>query len=310
MNKEALLAGRVAIVTGGARGIGLAITEALHALGATVVVADSGTSISGENPDPTVAEGVAARLGARVRAFGEDLCAAGSPRRAVELAVDTFGAVDVVVNNAAILRDALIFKAEQADWDRVIENNLSVPFALLAAATPRMREQQKNGRAPGRIVNMVSSAGLFGNFGQSAYASAKAGLFGLTRVVAMDMARSQVACNAIAPFAATRVTESIRPANDVQANYKRRALTVPAHYVATLTAFLCSNLHDMTGQLFGVRGRELFVFSQPRPVVQSLMSAGLDLDFAGLSKYFGGEAAGRLTDLATDLEYFSSEPLV
>jgi NAD(P)-dependent dehydrogenase (short-subunit alcohol dehydrogenase family) len=310
VNKATLLAGRVAIVTGGARGIGLAITEALHALGATVVVADSGVSIGGENPDPTVAEGVAARLGARVGAFGEDLCAVGSPRRVVDFAVDTFGTIDIVVNNAAILRDALIFKAEQADWERVIANNLSVPFALLAAVTPRMREQQKNGRAPGRIVNMVSSAGLFGNFGQSAYASAKAGLFGLTRVVAMDMARSKVACNAIAPFAATRVTDSIRPANETQADYKRLALTVPAHYVARLTAFLCSNLHNMTGQLFGVRGRELFVFSQPRPVVRSLMSAGPDHDFSDLSEFFGGEAAAKLTDLSTDLEYFSSEPLV
>jgi NAD(P)-dependent dehydrogenase (short-subunit alcohol dehydrogenase family) len=310
MNQYRHLAGRVAIVTGGARGIGLAITEALYEMGATVVVADSGVSISGENPDPSVAQGVAARLGARASAFGEDLCAAGSPRRAVEFAVDTFGSIDIVVNNAAILRDALIFKAEQADWDRVIENNLSVPFALLAAATPRMREQQKNGRVPGRIVNMVSSAGLFGNFGQSAYASAKAGLFGLTRVVAMELARARVACNAIAPFAATRVTDSIRPANETQTDYKRRALTIPAHYVARLTAFLCSNLHDVTGQLFGVRGRELFVFSQPRPVGRALMKAGPDTDFAGLSEFLGGDAAGKLTDLATDLEFFSSEPLV
>ncbi len=310
MNQDALLAGRVAIVTGGARGIGLAITEALHELGATVVVADSGVSIGGENPEPSVAQGVAVRLGARARAFGEDLCAAGSPGRLVDFAVESCGAIDIVVNNAAILRDALIFKAEQVDWERVIANNLSVPFSLLAAATPRMREQQKNGRAPGRIVNMVSSAGLFGNFGQSAYASAKAGLFGLTRVVAMDMARSQVACNAIAPFAATRVTDSIRPANDTQADYKRRALTVPAQYVANLTAFLCSGLHEMTGQLFGVRGRELFVFSQPRPVARSLMKAGPDRDFAGLSEFLGGEAAAKLTSLATDLEHFSSEPLV
>jgi NAD(P)-dependent dehydrogenase (short-subunit alcohol dehydrogenase family) len=181
---------------------------------------------------------------------------------------------------------------------------------LLAAATPLMREQQKSGRAPGRIVNIVSSAGLFGNFGQAAYASAKAGLVGLTRVVAMDMSRSNVTCNAIAPFAATRVTESIQPANDAQALYKQRALRIPAHYVARLTAFLSSNAHDLTGQLFGVRGRELLLFSQPRPVARMLMSAGTGWDETDLARAIGGELSASLTDLATDLEFFNTEPVV
>src|SRR5690606_852983 len=153
-------------------------------------------------------------LGDRAAAFVEDISAPGAAEQAVKLAVARVGAIDIVVNNAAILRGAFIFQAERGNWERVITNNLTGAFAVLAAATPAMREQQKAGRAPGRIVNIVSSAGLFGNFGQSAYASAKAGLVGLTRVVAMDMARSKVACNAIAPFAATRVTETIQPANE------------------------------------------------------------------------------------------------
>ena len=173
-----------------------------------------------------------------------------------------------------------------------------------------MREQQKNGRAPGRIVNIVSSAGLFGNFGQSAYASAKAGLVGLTRVVAMDMSRSKVTCNAIAPFAATRVTESIQPANDAQATYKQRALRIPAHYVARLATFLSSNAHELTGQLFGVRGRELLLFSQPRPVARALMPAGTAWDEVSLAQAIEAELSAGLTDLATDLEFFSTEPIV
>lgn len=310
MSTAQTLSGRVAIVTGGARGIGLAIVEELHRRGASVVIADSGVSIAGADPDPSVAATIAAKLGASALAFSEDLTIAGAPERAVQAAARAFGAIDIVINNAAILRDSFIFKASRENWEQVIATNLTVPFALLAAATPLMREQQKSGRAPGRIVNIVSSAGLFGNFGQSAYASAKAGLVGLTRVVAMDMSRSKVTCNAIAPFAATRVTESIQPANDAQASYKQRALRIPAHYVARLATFLGSNIHELTGQLFGVRGRELLLFSQPRPVARMLMSAGSDWDEEALARTINGELGSGLTDLATDLEFFNTEPIV
>ena len=310
MSAPLLLEGRVAIVTGGARGIGLAISEALHGLGASVLIADNGASISGDDPDRSVAESVAAKLGDRALAFATDMAAAGAAEAAVKIAADHFGAVDIVINNAAILRDALIFKSSRDNWDRVIGNNLSAAFSLLAAATPLLREQQKNGREPGRIVNIVSSAGLFGNFGQSAYASAKAGLFGLTRVVAMDMARSKVGCNAIAPFAATRVTESIQPANEAQASYKARALRIPARHVARFAAFLASNAHELSGQLFGVRGRELFLFSQPRPVARIEMSADRAGDFDALAGLVETGFAGKLTDLSTDLEFFNTEPLI
>jgi len=310
MSAPAMLAGRVAIVTGGARGIGLAISEELHRLGAAVVIADSGVSISGDEPDARVAWSIAEKLGANAAAFVEDIAAQGGAENAVRLAVERFGALDIVVNNAAILRDAFIFKATRDGWERVIANNLTAPFALLAAATPLMREQQKGGRAPGRIVNIVSSAGLFGNFGQAAYASAKAGLVGLTRVVAMDMARSKVTCNAIAPFAATRVTDTIQPVNEAQTAYKERALRIPAHYVARLVAFLASNGHDISGQLFGVRGRELMLFSQPRPIAKAAMQEGAAWDPAELAKSIGSAFAGRLTDLGTDLEFFNTEPLV
>lgn len=307
---SSLLEGRVALVTGGARGIGLAVVEEMHRAGASVVIADSGVSISGDVPDPAVATRVATGLGDRAAAFVEDISAPGAAEQAVKLAVERFGAIDIVVNNAAILRDAFIFKAERGNWERVITNNLTGAFAVLAAATPAMREQQKAGRAPGRIVNIVSSAGLFGNFGQSAYASAKAGLVGLTRVVAMDMARSKVACNAIAPFAATRVTETIQPANEAQAAYKERALRIPAHYVARLATFLASNAHEMTGQLFGVRGRELMLFSQPRPVARVEMTPGPEWEADAFAAKLRQGVEGKLTDLASDLEFFNTEPLL
>jgi NAD(P)-dependent dehydrogenase (short-subunit alcohol dehydrogenase family) len=307
---EGSLRGRVALVTGGARGIGLAISKRFHALGASVVIADSGVSIRGDEPDPTLAERAAAELGARAFAFTSDLGEPAAAERAVAAAVREFGAVDLVVNNAAILRDSFIFKANLASWEAVLRTNLSAPFQVLAAATPHLREQAKAGRAPGRIVNITSSAGLYGNFGQSAYASAKAGLFGLTRVVAMDMARSGVTCNAVAPFAATRVTEAISPSNPAQGEYKERALKIPATFVADLVAFLCSaEAGAVSGQLFGVRGREVFLFGQPRPIA-SLVTPSAALGAPDWAALFEARFAGQFTDLGTDLEAFNSEPIL
>jgi NAD(P)-dependent dehydrogenase (short-subunit alcohol dehydrogenase family) len=293
------LSGKVAIVTGGARGIGLAICEELSHAGAAVLIVDAGVSISGDAEDATVAEKVAGKLPRAAAVCGDVVDVA---QTAVELAQKRFGAVDVVVNNAAIIRDAFIFKSDPRSWDAVIRTNLTGAQRLLAAATPLMREQAKNGRAPGAIVNIVSTAGIYGNFGQSAYGAAKAALIGLTRAVAHDLARSKIRCNAVAPFAATRVTESIKPANDAQAAYKAKALQVPARYVARVVSYLASDrAAHISGQLFGVRGREVFVFSQPRPV-QRMLQSDAPLDLKPLEAHF--------SELVTDLEAFSADPIL
>ena len=308
----AALEGRSAIVTGAGRGIGRAIAEALAAEGASVVVADVGASISGDGADPLPAREVAAEIGKKAVAFTESVASPGAAKLLVETAVKQFGGIDIVVNNAAILRDAFVFRADPRDWDAVIRNNLSAPFYLVNAASAVMREQGKAGRGGkdgydwGRIVNIVSSAGLYGNLGQAAYASAKAGLFGLTRVAAMDLQRAAITVNAVAPFARTRVTDIIQPANEAQKTYKERALKIGAHHVANLVTALCAPAaKGITGQLLGVRGREVFLFGQPRPIAR--LEVGKP---DALADDLVARLAGQFTDLTTDLEAFNTEPLV
>lgn len=306
------LEGRSAIVTGAGRGIGRAIAEALAAEGASVIVADVGASISGEGVDPQPAREVAEKIGKKAIAFGESVASPGVAKQLVEMAVKNFGGIDIVVNNAAILRDAFVFRMDPRDWDAVIHNNLSAAFYLINAASAVMRDQGKTGRGGaggydwGRIINIVSSAGLYGNLGQAAYASAKAGLFGLTRVAAMDLQRAQITVNAVAPFARTRVTDIIQPANEAQKSYKERALKIGAHHVANLVTALCAPAaKGITGQLLGVRGREVFLFGQPRPV------AKLEVEKPEtLAQDLTAKLGAKFTDLTTDLEAFNTEPLV
>jgi len=306
---ELPLADRVALVTGAGRGIGAAIARELAARGAKVLVVDSGTGIDGHGGDPKVAKQLAAELGDAARPFTKSIASPSAAKAAVDAAVSAFGGIDIVVNNAAILRDGFLFKSEPADFEAVLRTNLMAPWYLLNAATPILREQFKAGRGHGRIINMVSSAGLYGNYGQAAYASAKAGLHGLTRVAAMDMARSGCTANAIAPFARTRVTETIQPENDAQKAYKERAMRIDARHLGIFVAWLCSdNAARITGQLFGVRGRQILMFSQPRPM-RSAVAPGSAWTFDELTTQVG-DWRKDFAPLITDLEAFNIEPHV
>ncbi len=318
MTDDDRLDGRVAIVTGGARGIGEAVVRALHARGAKVVICDNGTSVDGTDTDPSLAQEIAGRLGEGAAAYTSDMSVPAAATEAVNLAKERFGGLDIVVNNAAILRDAFLFKGNPHHWDAVIRNNLSAAYYLLAAAAPVLRENAGSGRGAaegggygwGRIVNMVSTAAFFGNFGQASYAASKAGMMGLMRIAALDMARSGVTANAVAPMGRTRMVERIHPANDAQAAFKEQAMKVPPGPVGTFVAWLCSpGAQDVSGQLFAVRGREVMLFSQPRPV-RTAVAKGKDWNFAELTRAVEGGMHDAFVDLVTDPEAFQTTPVV
>lgn len=320
MTGSGSLEGRVAIVTGGARGVGAAISQDLAARGAAVIVADSGVEIDGRDSDPSVAQEFADKLGERGRAYTEDMSVPAAAKGVIDLAMDTWGGIDIVVNNAAILRDAFIFKASPDDWDAVIRTNLSSAYYLMGAATPVMRDQAKARRGLeegkegsygwGRIINLVSTAAFYGNYGQAAYAASKGGLTALTRVVALDMARSGVACNAVVSFAHTRVTEAIQPANDEQAAYKERALKISPDHVAKLTGYLCSDAgRAVSGQIMGMRGREVFIFSQSRPAARAVAGEEGWTDDS-LAAAVDGQLKEHFAELTTDLEAFNTDPVI
>ena len=309
------LNGRVAIVTGGARGVGLAISQQIVAHGAKVLVADNGANIPGTEIDASKTADAVASLGKSAFAYDSDIGSYESACSAVEQAVERWGKVDLVINCAAILRDHFIFKSRPEDFDEVLRVNLSGAYYLLAAATPIIRQQAKAAvdDAPyswGRVINIVSTAGFYGNYGQSAYASAKSGLMGLTRAAALDLRRDGITVNAVAPFARTRVTDTIIPANDEQALYKNRAMKISTKYVATMVVWLCSDLaYPVSGQLFGVRGREIFLFSQARPMQRVTVPAA-HWDVKSLDQAASENFSESFTELTTDLEEFNTEPFV
>ena len=306
---------RTAIITGGARGIGKSIAESLAKEGCNIAIIDPGYSIDGNHDDKNLAENVADEISTKYNietlAITMDVSVETDMLKCVDIIIKKFNTIDIVINNAAIIRDGFIFKYSLENWKKVIDTNLTGAFNLISQTSPIIKEQSKKDStySNGRIINIISTAGIWGNFGQAAYASAKSGLIGLTRVAALDLERSGITCNAIAPFASTRVTESIIPQNEAQKKYKKSALKIEAKYVGDLTAFLVSNHgKKYSGQLFGVRAKEVFLFNQARPIYNFVRNSK---DYViDLEEGFKNNFDNNLTALETDLDAFSADPIV
>ncbi len=263
---------KVVLVTGAGGGIGRDFALAFAAHGARVVVNDLGTSVAGEGastgPAQKVADEIKAQGGEAV-ASTESVADWESANRIVKTAIDAYGHLDCVVNNAGILRDRFFFNMSIEEWHSVIDVHLNGSFYVSRAAAPYFRSQSS-----GCYVHMTSTSGLIGNLGQANYSAAKLGIVGLSKSIALDMARYGVRSNCIAPFAWSRMIGSIPTETPEQQSRVDKMKVMETAKIAPLAVYLASDAaHEVTGQVFAVRANELFLMSQSRPV-RSVHRAG------------------------------------
>jgi NAD(P)-dependent dehydrogenase (short-subunit alcohol dehydrogenase family) len=259
-----LLEGKAVVVTGAGGGIGRDFALAMAAHGASVVVNDIGASVHGEGSDSSPAQKVVAEIkqaGGSAVASTDSVSDWQSANRIVETCVSTFGKIDAVVNNAGILRDRFFFNMSIEEWRAVIDVHLNGSFYVSRAAAPHFKTQQS-----GAYVFMTSTSGLIGNLGQANYSAAKLGLAGLSKSIALDMAKYNVRSNCIAPFAWSRMIGSIPTETPEQKARVEKLKTMETAKIAPLAVFLISNQSDVSGQIFSVRANEIFLMGQSRPL--------------------------------------------
>jgi NAD(P)-dependent dehydrogenase (short-subunit alcohol dehydrogenase family) len=257
-----LLDGRVAIVTGAGRGLGRSYALGLAAQGAKVVVNDLGGDLKGSGADLSPAQSVVAEIeasGGAAIVSGHDVGDWSSAKEMVELAIDTFGTLDVLVNNAGILRDRLFANMSEEDWDGVIRVHLKGHAGPARHAMEYWRNRAKGGeKVAASIVNTTSLAGLIGSFGQANYAAAKLAVVGLSRTLALEGAKYGIRCNAVSPSARTRIETSLQAAPDGQFD------TFSPDNVAPFICWLAMEGCPATGQVFQVYGNRIEVIAPSR----------------------------------------------
>lgn len=276
-DKDMNMAGKVAVVTGAGRGIGREVALTLARRGVSVVVNDVGASLDGREEDESPAAEVVRLIteeGGQAVANRASVAEWESAASIVQQAIDTFGRIDYVVNNAGILRDKIFHHMDPADFEAVVKVHLFGSFYVSRAAAPHFRQQES-----GTFVHMTSTSGLIGSIGQANYASAKLGIVGLSRSLALEMSRFNVRSNCISPSAFSRMIESIpgaSPEEQARNLEMRRSRTRPEQ-IAPVAAYLLSDAaKHISGQIIGVRGNELYLYSQPRPVRILQNSQGWD----------------------------------
>jgi len=267
-----LLDGRVGVVTGSGRGIGREIALCLAAQGAAVVINDVGAALDGSESGETPGDQVVAEIeaaGGRAVANRDSVTDFDAARNIVATAVETFGRIDILVNNAGIVRDKTLLKMDESDYDAVVAVHQKGTFNCTRHAAEHMRAQEH-----GRIINITSSAGLRGNFGQTNYGAAKAAIMGMTFVWALELGRYGITVNAVAPAGATRMTAAL---------YERSGKEVPAEENPALNApligFLASDqAADVNGQIFGRTEYAYTVFQHPKQIAWMWRDGGWSVE--------------------------------
>lgn len=260
-----MVEGKVVVVTGAGGGIGRDIALAMARNGARVVVNDIGAALDGAGGSA----GPAQQVVDEIRAAGgeavpntDSVADAASAARIVECAVENFGRIDAVVNNAGILRDRFFHKMSVDEWDAVLKVHLYGAYYVSRAAATHFKEQNA-----GAMVHMTSTSGLIGNFGQANYAAAKLGIVALSKSIALDMLKFNVRSNCIAPFAWSRMIGAIPTDTDEQRARVDKIKQMTPAKVAPLAVYLASDAASaVNGQIFSVRNNEISLISQPRPV--------------------------------------------
>jgi NAD(P)-dependent dehydrogenase (short-subunit alcohol dehydrogenase family) len=265
MTNSSMVKDKVVIVTGAGGGIGREIALAMAREGARVVVNDIGASLTGEGKSAGPAQQVVDEIvaaGGKATANTDSVSDAGSAERIVEAAVNTFGRIDCVVNNAGILRDRIFHKMSVDDWDSVVKVHLYGAYFMSRAAALHFKEQ-----GSGSLVHMTSASGLIGNFGQASYSAAKLGITALSKSIALDMQRFNVRSNCICPFAWSRMISSIPAESPEEKARVEKLKQMTPDKIAPLAVYLASDAAtDVNAQIFAVRNNEIFLISQPRPV--------------------------------------------